>query len=172
MKKLIMIDDTEMEMIDDLLELNGEEIYQKYGLKRNDTITHTFKFENGKEIEVRVVIDEDGEPFTEAILCEGTFQLAFSEPEYSYDGVWSFEYNGQEYIVDVESETTVYQTLKYALIQNGRDAINDFLGYECNTKEYNLEDLLKDVFEQMPEEEISEFYEEFCMEGVNYESND
>lgn len=35
------------EMINNLLNLPGDEIYQKYGYKRDETIIHTAKFSNG-----------------------------------------------------------------------------------------------------------------------------
>ena len=47
MKQIITISAEEMELINDLLNLTGEEIYQKYGYKRDEAIIHTAKFPNG-----------------------------------------------------------------------------------------------------------------------------
>ena len=47
MKQTIKISNKEMELINDLLNLTGDKIYQKYGYKRDETITHTAKFPNG-----------------------------------------------------------------------------------------------------------------------------
>lgn len=44
-----------MNLINDLLNLTGDEIYQKYGYKRDETITHTAKFPNGIEADIKLV---------------------------------------------------------------------------------------------------------------------
>lgn len=49
MVQTIKISSVEMNLINDLLNLTGDEIYQKYGYKRDETITHTAKFQNGIE---------------------------------------------------------------------------------------------------------------------------
>ena len=41
MVQTIKISSKEMKLINDLLNLTGDEIYQKYGYKRDETITHT-----------------------------------------------------------------------------------------------------------------------------------
>ena len=56
MNATIVIQDKEMEQINDLLNLTGEEIYQKYGYKRDETITHTAVFPNGIEADIKLVI--------------------------------------------------------------------------------------------------------------------
>lgn len=40
MKQIIKITKEEAELIEDLLNLDGDKIYQKYGYKRDETITH------------------------------------------------------------------------------------------------------------------------------------
>ena len=65
MTETIKITKDEMELINDLLNLTGEEIYQKYGYKRDETITHTAKFPNGIEADIKLVICEDEPPYTE-----------------------------------------------------------------------------------------------------------
>ena len=54
MTETIKITKDEMELINDLLNLTGEEIYQKYGYKRDETITHTAKFPNGIEADIKL----------------------------------------------------------------------------------------------------------------------
>lgn len=51
MVQTIKISNAEMKLINDLLNLTGDEIYQKYGYKRDETITHAAKFPNGIESE-------------------------------------------------------------------------------------------------------------------------
>lgn len=100
----ITIPDEEMKLINDLLKLTGDEIYDKYGYKRDETITHTAKFPNGIEADIKLVICEDDTPYTEGVLfCNGS-ELTCTDPDDSYAGEWRFDYNGVEYIVLVNSE--------------------------------------------------------------------
>ena len=92
MVQTIKIPSKEMELINDLLNLTGDEIYQKYGYKRDETITHTAKFPNGIEADIKLVI------------CEEEAPLTCTEPDCTYDGEWNFEHNGIEYTVLVEVE--------------------------------------------------------------------
>ena len=93
-----------MNLINDLLNLTGDEIYQKYGYKRDETITHTAKFPNGIEADIKLVICEEEAPYTEGVLFHNGFELTCTEPYCTYDGEWNFEHNGIEYTVFVEVE--------------------------------------------------------------------
>ena len=104
MEQTLKISKKEMELINDLLSLNGEEIYQKYGYKRDETITHTAKFPNGIEADIKLVICEEESPYTEGVLFQNGFELTCTEPSDTYDGEWNFEHNGTEYIVNVTVE--------------------------------------------------------------------
>lgn len=104
MEQTIKISRKEMDLINDLLNLTGDEIYEKYGYKRDETITHTAKFPNGIEADIKLVICEEESPYTEGILFHNGFELMCTEPDSTYDGEWHFEQNGVEYIVFVEVE--------------------------------------------------------------------
>lgn len=104
MVQTIKISSKEMKLINDLLNLTGDEIYQKYGYKRDETITHTTKFSNGVEADIKLVICEDEHPYTEGVLFHNGFELTCTEPGCTYDGEWNFECNGIEYTVFVEVE--------------------------------------------------------------------
>lgn len=104
MVRTIKISGKEMELINDLLSLTGDEIYQKYGYKRDETITHTAKFPNGIEADIKLVICQEDTPYTEGVLFHNGFELACTEPNCVYDGKWNFEYDGIEYTVLVEVE--------------------------------------------------------------------
>lgn len=54
MVQTIKISNAEMKLINDLLNLTGDEIYQKYGYKRDETITHAAKFPNGIEVDIKL----------------------------------------------------------------------------------------------------------------------
>ena len=88
MVQTIKITNAERNLINDLLNLTGDEIYQKYGYKRNETIVHTAKFPNGIEADIKLVISEEESQYKDC----------------TYDGEWNFEHNGIEYIVLVEAE--------------------------------------------------------------------
>lgn len=100
----ITVPSEEMTLINNLLGLTGNEIYSKYGLKRDETITHTAKFPNGIEADIKLVICEDDKPYTEGVLFCNGFELVCTDPGDSYDGEWHFEHNGIEYIVLVSAE--------------------------------------------------------------------
>lgn len=97
----IIISKKEMKFINDLLNLDGDEIYQKYGLKRDEGIVHTAKFSNGIEADIKLVICEEERPYTEGVLFHNGFELTHTDCESTYDGVWCFEHNGIEYVVNV-----------------------------------------------------------------------
>lgn len=104
MTQTITLSKKEMDLINDLLNLTGSEIYQKYGYKRDETITHTAKFPDGIEIDIKLVICEDDTPYTEGVLFQNGCEQAGTEPGCAYDGKWTFHFNGTEYIVIVEVE--------------------------------------------------------------------
>ena len=105
MNATIVIPDKEMEQINDLLNLTGEEIYQKYGYKRDETITHTAVFPNGIEADIKLVICEEELPYTEGVLFLNGHELQCTDPESTYDGEWYFDHNGTDYVVTVKSES-------------------------------------------------------------------
>ena len=53
-----------------LIAMNGPEIYQKYGLKRDESITHTFHFLNGYSLDIKLVICEEERPYIDLILFD------------------------------------------------------------------------------------------------------
>lgn len=104
MTQTITLSKKEMDLINNLLDLTGSEIYQKYGYKRDETITHTAKFPDGIEIDIKLVICEDDTPYTEGVLFQNGCEQAGTEPGCAYDRKWMFHFKGTEYIVIVEVE--------------------------------------------------------------------
>lgn len=98
----IVISKKEMKLINDLLNLSGEEIYQKYGYKRDETITHTAVFPNGIEVDIKLVIcEEEDKPYTEGVLFQNGSEVMCTDCDDTYDGEWELECNGIEYVVNV-----------------------------------------------------------------------
>lgn len=58
----------------------------------------------------------------------------------------------------------MYEELKNAIWDNGVEAIDDFLGYEHDVEEDKdtIENRMDEVLDQMPEEEVMEFYNKYC----------
>ena len=104
MTQTIVLSKKEMDLIHSLLGLTGSEIYQKYGYKRDETITHTAKFPDGIEVDIKLVICEDDTPYTEGVLFQNGCERTVTEPEDTYDGTWTFPFDGTEYIVIIEAE--------------------------------------------------------------------
>ena len=105
MRAKMVVPKAEAELIQNLLSLTGNEIYDKYGLHRHETITRTVILEDGAVADIRLIIDEDEEiPYTEGILFIDGFAACVTDPQDTYDGEWYFEYRGEEYYVDVVFE--------------------------------------------------------------------
>lgn len=90
--------------INDLLNLSGDKIYQRYGYKRDETIIHTAKFSSGIEADIKLIICEDESPYTEGILFQNGHELTRTDPNDTYNGKWDFEFNEFKYTVLVEVE--------------------------------------------------------------------
>lgn len=104
-QKTITISQKEKELIDDLLNLTGDEIYQKYGYKRDETITRTAVFENNIEVDIKLVIcDGENKPYTEGVLFDHGSELTHTDVEDEFTGQWEFEHEGEEWIVNVVVE--------------------------------------------------------------------
>lgn len=107
MRAKIVIPKRDAELIQSLLNLSGNEIYDKYGLHQYDSITYTARFDDESEAEadIKLVICGGEEaPYTEGILYINGVETCVTEPQDTYDGEWYFEYLGEEYYVDVVFE--------------------------------------------------------------------
>ena len=60
----------EYRYINQLMEMNGTEIYQKYGLKMDESITHPFHFLNGYSFDMKLLICEEEHPYINLILFD------------------------------------------------------------------------------------------------------
>lgn len=100
----IVIKKERLEFINKLLGMTGEQIYQTYGLKRDETITETYSFFNGIEADIKLVICEDDVPYTEGVLFRNGFEILHTECEDTFDGEWYLETNDAIYKVNVVTE--------------------------------------------------------------------
>lgn len=101
----ITVSKEKLDMINDLLDLTGDEIYHKYGFKRDETIVETAKFPNGIEVDIKVVIREgDAMPRAEGVMFRNRSEISYINGENIYDGEWWFVNNGVQYLVNVIAE--------------------------------------------------------------------
>ena len=83
-----------------LLKMKGKEIYEQYGMKRDETITITANFGDGYEMDIKLVIplEEDELPWTEAVLFKNGSELSFTEPDDEFVQEWILESDGLTFI--------------------------------------------------------------------------
>ena len=73
---------------------------------KDNTITYTARFPDGKEMDIKCCGCRDESSWTEAVLFdEKGCQLTFSEVEEEFEGPWKLEYDGAHYCVDVRPDT-------------------------------------------------------------------
>ena len=73
--------------------ISGDELYNKFGLKRDETITYTAHFEDDFEADIKVVIcDGEDTPYIDAILFDDSgCELITCEPMVGpLEGEYSF----------------------------------------------------------------------------------
>lgn len=103
----IALEQKELDFINELLSMTGDEIYDKYGLKRDETIVNTAVFSDGMQADIKLVICDE-EPYTEVVLFDKNgFQKAYTDPEDEYTGDWELEYDDVNYIVTVKVKEPV-----------------------------------------------------------------
>jgi len=94
-EKKILISQKEADHINWLFNMANE-------MGEDDTISHTAKFDNGIEVDVKLCGVDDGYPWTEAVMFKNGSEVCCTEVCEEYLGEWEFEYNGDQYIVYVE----------------------------------------------------------------------
>lgn len=125
----ITLDQKELDFINELLSMAGDEIYEKHGLKRDETIVHTVVFSDGMQADIKLVICDE-EPYTEAVLFDKNgFQKAYTDPKYEYTGDWELEYDDVNYVVTVKVKEPVGYRSDNIFGDGYRDAI-DVMAHE------------------------------------------
>lgn len=103
----IALEQKELDFINELLSMTGDEIYEKHGLKRDETIVHTAVFSDGMQADIKLVICDE-EPYTEAVLFDKNgFQKAYTDPADEYTGDWELEYDDVNYVITVKAKEPV-----------------------------------------------------------------
>ena len=88
-----------------LLTAHGDMIVDFHDNGEDNTITYTAHFPDGKEMDVKCCGCRDESSWTEAVLFDKNgAELCCSEPADEYDGTWTLENEGVEYIVYIAVE--------------------------------------------------------------------
>lgn len=125
----ITLDQKELDFINELLSMAGDEIYEKHGLKRDETIVHTVVFSDGMQADIKLVICNE-DPYTEAVLFDKNgFQKAYTDPKYEYTGDWELEYDDVNYVVTVKVKEPVGYRSDSIFGDGYRDAV-DVMAHE------------------------------------------
>lgn len=129
LKAEITLDQEELDFINALLSMTGDEIYERYGLKRDETIVNTAVFPDGMQADIKLVICDE-EPYTEAVLFDKNgFQKAYTDPEDEYTGDWELEYDDVNYVVTVKVKEPVGYRSDGLFGDGYRDAV-DVMAHE------------------------------------------
>ena len=84
--------------------ITGKQAYDLYGLKGDESISESVFFDNGIEVEVKIVIpiDEDSYTWTEAIIYDNNQYVGCTEPSEDFFGEWYLEDNkGNQYTLNI-----------------------------------------------------------------------
>ena len=86
-----------------LLGRTGRQLYDEFGLKRDETITHTAKFSNGYEADIKIVICEEAPPYIDAVLFDPRgSEVTCDSSEEDYGGeYWFQDHAGNGYYVAI-----------------------------------------------------------------------
>lgn len=98
----------ELSYLRDLLSMTGDEAYQKYGTKRNETVSYTVRFSDALEADIYVVPGEgEDRAYAEAVLFDHGQEIFCADPEDSIEGEWELlDDDGNSYIVEVTEART------------------------------------------------------------------
>jgi len=103
MKQNITITKKELEHINELVGMLGEEIKEKYGYECGKIISNSTVFSNSVEAKIRLIVSENGfHPITEIVLYEDGKELTHEiSIDSHYAGTWEIIHDGINYVVNV-----------------------------------------------------------------------
>lgn len=170
MERTITLSHKEMKRLNELLQMTGDEIYQKLGLKRDETYTKTAVFPNGITADIKMVIGESNDkPYTEGILFKDGSEIQRTDPDEEFEGVWEFEYEGTQFNVIVEEmkdedHDEKKADIKRELFMSGSENIDEFVGRDCSDLEKDaIDNLFDQVLDGMSYDEFNQCYTKYVM---------
>lgn len=100
MVKTLKIPQLEIDLINELMVLTGEEIREKYGIKEGELFVHTVRFTENIKVEFKLIVS--GFPYVVAILWDNDTQEVWTRDDDLFEGDWNLEHNNEIYTVIVE----------------------------------------------------------------------
>ena len=97
------------ELIQTILKMTGKEIYDSYGLKRDEVIAEVVRFPlTGFEMDIKCVIptEETEKPWTEAVLFYEGREVAMTEPDETFFDTWELSYVDHTFTAIIVPETS------------------------------------------------------------------
>lgn len=103
----ISLPKSEIERLNTMLSMTGKELYSKYGLKRNETVTYTAAFGDGIEMDVKLVIcDEDTTPYLDVVLFQNGNEVFCDAPGYYVlPEKFSANWDGRTFVANIKAVT-------------------------------------------------------------------
>lgn len=105
-REQIKIRKNDVSFYNSLLQMNGNEIYNKYGLKRDEKpCALTAQFDNGYEMDINLIICEEDTPYIDTVLFNATGnEMSCEIGEGNIDDEYYLKDDGDEYYVTVVAE--------------------------------------------------------------------
>ena len=100
---------SKVELIQTILKMTGKEIYDIYGLKRDEVIAEVVRFPlTGFEMDIKCVIptEETEKPWTEAVLFYEGREVAMTEPDETFFDTWELSYGDHTFTAIIVPETS------------------------------------------------------------------
>lgn len=95
----------ELDFYNSLLSITSREVYDRYGLKRDEGYTYTATFPDGTEADVKLVICEGEEtPYCEAVFFQHGCEIGHTDVTDKIDGEHQCATDDAVYTVTVTSE--------------------------------------------------------------------
>lgn len=169
-RNVLLVDPNEARKIQNLLEMEMEEVYAKYGYKRNECITYTSKFTNNVEMEISLCFADEGNPYTQAVLYKNGQEISRSDCEDTFFGEWRLEdHTRNDYTISfvtiVRPAETEY-TWRDLVCVDGEYAVEEFpiTGMMDTQEHYQIDDFLEAVASKY--EVITDEIQTYMMDGV------
>lgn len=101
MIKTLKIPQLEIDLINELMVLTGEEIREKYGIKEGELFVHTLQFSETIKVDIKFIVSDF--PYVVATLWDDDIQEVWTRDDDLFEGVWNLEHKNEIYTVIVES---------------------------------------------------------------------
>lgn len=100
----ILISKKDAKFYAEILSMTGQQLYDEYGYKRDETFSLTAHFDSNIEVDIKIVIcDVEDTLYTEGVLFRLGHEQCCSDPSDELLGEWDFMVGNDTYIVNVKT---------------------------------------------------------------------